>query len=349
MAEVAPPPYVSPVATPGDKKTLTKAEEDNLVVALKAAFANIAGESLKINNLFDEVLVALAGLRFIGTDHDLYKDWNKLAIRGRELLVASRDSASTMSATMKMIIKSIIPLMSENNLTSVQKVAVIDKFLAQNEVHIKKAKENSAAFHTLSVDIDLYTVAFETFGKDQLAQLNKDIATIEAKIEELNSKLNGMTIGVVAAGAALAPVTAALAFIPIAGPILAGIFAVLDVIAIGVLLGLIIKTKDEINAKKEELKNLKADKSDLEATQKKLKVMKGDQIDLIKRKLKLFETAWDSVNTACVQIKTYAETGKLMVGLAEEPFIKQAVDLFQWLIICLDGYATGMEKADSAK
>jgi hypothetical protein len=36
-------------------------------------------------------------------------------------------------------------------------------------------------------------------------------------------------------------------------------------------------------------------------------------------------------------------------GIAEEPFIKQAVDLFKWLVVCLDGYATGMEKADSGK
>jgi hypothetical protein len=82
MADVAPPPYVSPVATPGDKKTLTKAEEDNLVVALKSAFANIAGASLEINNLFNDVSVALAGLKFVGVEHDLYKDWNALAVVG---------------------------------------------------------------------------------------------------------------------------------------------------------------------------------------------------------------------------------------------------------------------------
>jgi predicted transcriptional regulator len=74
-----------------------------------------------------------------------------------------------------------------------------------------------------------------------------------------------------------------------------------------------LETKNDIDAKKTELKNLQTDKSDLEATQKKLKEMKNDQIDLIKRNLDLFTKAWDSVNTACVQIRTYIETGKLMV------------------------------------
>ncbi|KAI0088260.1 hypothetical protein BDY19DRAFT_188691 [Irpex rosettiformis] len=355
-------------ASSSDKQTIVPAEE-NVVVAMREAFEDMAGNSNATLNAFQEILAELACIPMIVERSPLYERWERICVDFRSALRDSHKCASKISARMKCFYKVLRPVVLESKLPNDVKLQIVNNFIIACEESEEQAVESVKKFDHIFDQVNKFEKLLVNFVSGERADIRdrdrgirERITRVDGEIINLRAKLATAAIAVAAVAVTFGALTlyapANVTVLKFAMPVVEKLrsfrWHALLPTCLGVNFG--VNTYNNIQDKTQErsglkmqLEELMVNRDHIQIVSKQLGNMQTRRIAPLKQKIELFTTAWKRLINACVQLQEVMSDSKSYVNYPK-PFelaLDSTCDLFKALTECLDAYAAEVEVGGS--
>ncbi|KAJ7206552.1 hypothetical protein GGX14DRAFT_637575 [Mycena pura] len=291
---------------------------------------------------------------------DFLPEFNTIQSAFRTVVSDSRTLAVHIAVYAERFDDIIIKFCADTNLTVAQRIAQIDKFIAEGEVFRADAERMHWRFLDLTDNFGDFTIKFRTWGEQFESEKTEGIEVLEKQIIDLRVKIANLNTAITAVGAAVLGAATALAAMIglffVVGPV-AGLFiiaggAVVGGIAISGIIalpGLLIaknNSEKELSDKEKEVTRLEGEIKTIQGMRAELEQEGEHGLKTFIHNAGILQSIWQGVKSDAEQIKIWLEHG---ADMAEYPDymkdnLEHSVRLYKKMAKYLNDYARGVTR-----